>query len=524
MTDVTMGVGEIRPMVAGWTPEHQLLEPWAPPPSPGQYVDGTPAATPASPAPTVAAIGTAYLRELELLPASRLRDLARTASRLLSSRPADLWLGLECLAVASVGLLTMWLVGVHGPAAVVSLAGVLAVAWGTRGQLGAGGQVALAPVLRSLAVAFAAGAAVSAFGLAEPHGLAGAAWMVLTTGAVIVTTLALRRLLGQPARVLVVGDHAAISRSVMLWSDGSAHVVGGVLSGPDETGLRSIVGVPTYAGLEHTADWARARQADLVIVVPGPHLRGHAVRALAWSLERTGIRMAVSDLAGDAAPHRQRARRLGLSTVVEVAPSRPSVATRMAKNAVDRLVGLVLLALASPFLAVMMLMVRLDSPGRALFRQQRVGRDGRTFVMYKLRTMRVDAEHHLPTLRDRNDGAGPLFKIYDDPRVTRVGRLLRRTSMDELPQLINVLKGEMSLVGPRPALPAEVAEYDDMERRRLAVKPGMTGLWQVSGRSNLDWDTSVALDLDYVDNHRLSDDVLIGLRTLGAVVRARGAY
>jgi hypothetical protein len=235
MTDVTMGVGEIRPMVAGWTPEHQLLEPWAPPPSPGQYVDGTPAATPASPAPTVAAIGTAYLRELELLPASRLRDFARTASRLLSSRPADLWLGLECLAVASVGLLTMWLVGVHGPAAVVSLAGVLAVAWGTRGQLGAGGQVALAPVLRSLAVAFAAGAAVSAFGLAEPHGLSGAAWMVLTTGAVIVTTLALRRLLAQPARVLVVGDHAAISRSVMLWSDGSVHVVGGVLSGPDET-------------------------------------------------------------------------------------------------------------------------------------------------------------------------------------------------------------------------------------------------------------------------------------------------
>ena len=525
MTDVTMGVGEIRPMVAGWTPEHQLLEPWAPPPSLGQYVDGTPAATPASPAPTVAtAIGTPYLREVESLPASRLGDLARTASQLVSSRRADVWLGLECLAVVSIGLLTMWLVGVHGPAAVISLAGVLGVAWTTRGQLGTGAQVEIVSVLRSLALAFAAGAGVSALGLAEPHGLAGAGWVVLAAGAVIVTTLVARRVQMQPARVVVVGDHAAISRSVMLWSDGSAHVVGGILSEPEETGLRSIVGVPTHAGLEHTADWARARQADLVIVVPGPDLRGPAVRALAWSLERTGIRMAFSDLGGDAAPHRRRARRLGLSTVVEVAPSRPGVATRMTKSAFDRLAGLVLLVLASPFLAVMMLIVRLDSPGRALFRQERVGRDGRTFVMYKLRTMREDAERHLPTLRDQNDGAGLLFKMYDDPRVTRVGRLLRRTSMDELPQLVNVVKGEMSLVGPRPALPVEVAEYDEVERRRLAVKPGMTGLWQVSGRSHLDWDTSVALDLDYVDNHRLRDDVLIGLRTLGAVVKARGAY
>jgi exopolysaccharide biosynthesis polyprenyl glycosylphosphotransferase len=310
----------------------------------------------------------------------------------------------------------------------------------------------------------------------------------------------------------------------MLWSDGSVHVVGGVLTGIEETGLRSIVGVPTCAGVEQTTDWARARQADLVIVVPGPDLRGQAIRALAWSLERTGLRMAVSDLAGDAAPHRRQARRLGLSTVVEIAPSRPGAVTRAVKGAVDRLAGLVLLILASPFLAVMMLVIRLDSRGRALFRQERVGRDGRPFVMYKLRTMHEDAERHLPMLREQNDGAGVLFKMYDDPRVTRVGRLLRRTSMDELPQLINVVRGDMSLVGPRPALPSEVAEYDDVERRRLAVKPGMTGLWQVSGRSNLDWSTSVALDLDYVDNYRLSDDLLIGLRTVGAVVRARGAY
>jgi lipopolysaccharide/colanic/teichoic acid biosynthesis glycosyltransferase len=144
--------------------------------------------------------------------------------------------------------------------------------------------------------------------------------------------------------------------------------------------------------------------------------------------------------------------------------------------------------------------------------------------MYKLRTMHVDAERQLVALQDQNEGAGVLFKIQEDPRVTSIGRLLRRTSLDELPQLINVVKGQMSLVGPRPALPCEVAEYDEVERRRLAVKPGMTGLWQVSGRSNLDWETSIALDLDYVDNWRVSDDLLIGLRTVQAVVGARGAY
>jgi lipopolysaccharide/colanic/teichoic acid biosynthesis glycosyltransferase len=138
--------------------------------------------------------------------------------------------------------------------------------------------------------------------------------------------------------------------------------------------------------------------------------------------------------------------------------------------------------------------------------------------------MHLDAERLLITLCDQNEGAGVLFKMQNDPRVTRVGRLLRRTSMDELPQLINVVKGQMSLVGPRPALPCEVAEYDDVERRRLAVRPGMTGAWQVSGRSNLDWDTSISLDLDYVDNWRISEDLRIGLRTVGAVMGARGAY
>jgi lipopolysaccharide/colanic/teichoic acid biosynthesis glycosyltransferase len=153
-----------------------------------------------------------------------------------------------------------------------------------------------------------------------------------------------------------------------------------------------------------------------------------------------------------------------------------------------------------------------------------VGRGGKEFVIYKFRTMYVDAEARIAELRHLNEGDGVLFKMRNDPRVTRVGRALRRYSLDELPQLFNVLRGQMSLVGPRPPLPSEVAAYADDVRRRLAVKPGMTGLWQVSGRSDLPWEEAVRLDLRYVENWSLSMDLVIMLRTLTAVVRSSGAY
>jgi exopolysaccharide biosynthesis polyprenyl glycosylphosphotransferase len=394
----------------------------------------------------------------------------------------------------------------------------------TRSQLTSGAHLQVLPVLRSLAVAFAGAAVLSTIDLATNGELKAAGYLLAVTGAVMVLVLLLRRGVQRPARVVVVGDRAAISRAAMRWSDGSVHVIGGVLTDLDESRMQSIVGVPTVAGIEHAADWARGRRADLVLVAPGQGLNGPQARALAWSLERTGIRMAVADLTADAAPHRLRARRLGPTTVIELAPTRRNAAVRIAKDVIDRLAGLTLLALALPFLTVTMLLIRIDSRGTSLFTQTRIGLNGKPFTMYKLRTMHTDAERRLVDLRAHNEGAGVLFKMQNDPRVTRIGRVLRRTSMDELPQLINVVLGQMSLVGPRPGLAAEVAEYDEVERRRLAVKPGMTGLWQVSGRSNLDWETSIGLDLHYVDNWRLADDVLIGLRTVGAVVGARGAY
>ena len=179
----------------------------------------------------------------------------------------------------------------------------------------------------------------------------------------------------------------------------------------------------------------------------------------------------------------------------------------------------------APVFLVIAAGVRLTSPGPVIFRQTRIGRDGREFTMLKFRSMYVDAEARraeLDSLNERSEGL--LFKIRDDPRITRFGQLLRALSLDELPQLVNVVSGHMSLVGPRPPLPAEVALYDDDVRRRLLVKPGLTGLWQISGRSDLTWEESVRLDLRYVENWSLSLDLLILWKTAFVVVRSSGAY
>jgi lipopolysaccharide/colanic/teichoic acid biosynthesis glycosyltransferase len=179
----------------------------------------------------------------------------------------------------------------------------------------------------------------------------------------------------------------------------------------------------------------------------------------------------------------------------------------------------------APVFLVIAAGVRLTSPGPAIFRQTRIGKNGREFTMLKFRSMYVDAEARRADLDSRNERSeGLLFKIRDDPRITRLGKLLRTLSLDELPQLVNVVSGHMSLVGPRPPLPAEVALYDDDVRRRLLVKPGLTGLWQISGRSDLTWEESVRLDLRYVENWSLSLDLLILWKTAFVVIRSSGAY
>jgi exopolysaccharide biosynthesis polyprenyl glycosylphosphotransferase len=204
--------------------------------------------------------------------------------------------------------------------------------------------------------------------------------------------------------------------------------------------------------------------------------------------------------------------------------STPSDAIALvAKRAFDLVASAAALVLLAPVLLAIAAAVKLDSPGPVLFRQRRVGLAGRTFTLYKFRSMRQDAEAQRRALEARNEMDGPVFKIRDDPRVTRVGRFLRRTSLDELPQFWNVLRGEMSVVGPRPPIPAEVRRYARWQRRRLSVKPGLTCTWQVSGRNEVDFDRWMALDLDYIDTWSLWGDVRIVLKTIPAVLLGRGA-
>lgn len=197
---------------------------------------------------------------------------------------------------------------------------------------------------------------------------------------------------------------------------------------------------------------------------------------------------------------------------------------RNLKRTFDLLVALCLLLLAAPLMLLTALAVRIDSPGPILFRQTRVGRWGEPFPCYKFRSMYIDAEQRLHDLMALNEADGPVFKMKNDPRVTRIGRVIRKLSIDELPQLFNVLKGDMSLVGPRPALPREVSLYEYDQIQRLHVVPGITGLQQVSGRSNVDFKRWIELDLQYISEQSLWKDIEILIKTIPAVLASRGAY
>ncbi|MGD2206969.1 MAG: sugar transferase, partial [Anaerolineae bacterium] len=215
---------------------------------------------------------------------------------------------------------------------------------------------------------------------------------------------------------------------------------------------------------------------------------------------------------------------LGGTPMIGVHEISISSSERVFKRAMDIAIALVCIVLFFPIFLLIALAIKLNSPGPVFFRQLRVGKDEKLFACYKFRSMREGAEEEKQELLDRNEVDGPVFKIRDDPRITPVGRFLRRTSLDELPQLLNVLMGHMSLVGPRPAIPAEVQRYQSWHKRRLEVAPGITGLWQVSGRSELTFDEQVLLDLYYIENWSPMLDVQILLRTLPKVIVGEGAF
>lgn len=264
--------------------------------------------------------------------------------------------------------------------------------------------------------------------------------------------------------------------------------------------------------------------ADALAIAAGAQLRIATVRQLGWELSERRISQIMAPALTDIAGPRIHTQPVAGTSLIHVSTPRLVGVDAFLKRAFDILGASLLLILLSPVFLVVALCVKLSDPGPVFFHQQRVGKDGTRFHMHKFRSMVVDAEARLAELQARNEGAGVLFKMKDDPRVTRVGAFIRRYSIDELPQLWNVLVGEMSLVGPRPPLPAEVAEYERHVSRRLLVKPGITGLWQVSGRSDLSWDESVRLDLYYVENWSIVQDLLILARTVKVVLTTDGAY
>jgi exopolysaccharide biosynthesis polyprenyl glycosylphosphotransferase len=292
-------------------------------------------------------------------------------------------------------------------------------------------------------------------------------------------------------------------------------------------GLRPVGIYPHSAddgGLDAVLAAVDASDADMVAVVADPELSGQSLRELSWELEERQVDLVVDPGLVDVAGPRLSIHPVNDLSLLHVHRTRPSSERLLVKAVFDRVLATSLLLVASPLLLTIALAVRATSRGPVLFRQTRVGVDGRQFTMLKFRSMVADADTLVDQLKGSDDGNGVLFKMKKDPRITRVGAFLRRYSLDELPQLFNVVRGEMSLVGPRPPLPAEVAGYDDTAHRRLRLRPGLTGLWQVSGRSDLSWEDSLRLDLRYVDNWSMALDLQILVRTVRAVTHGAGAY
>jgi exopolysaccharide biosynthesis polyprenyl glycosylphosphotransferase len=336
------------------------------------------------------------------------------------------------------------------------------------------------------------------------------------------------------AKVLVIGGvRSAKTMTLRFSSDtGSGFRVVGVwvpdrVAAPNERfhvddAAVPVLGTESDLGEALTVDAVDA--VDTVVVTDTEHLGHDGMRELAWALEDRDVNLLVAPNVVDVAGPRVHLEAHGNMPLIYLSGPSYSRARTFGRAVFDRTFAAAVLIGSFPVLFLATLAIRLTSRGPVFYRSERIGQNGVPFQMYKLRTMVRDADQMREELEHHNEGAGLLFKMADDPRVTRIGRLLRRFSIDELPQFWNVLRGDMSVVGPRPPLRAEVDSYSDMMRRRLLVKQGVTGLWQVSGRSDLSWEDSVRLDLDYVENWSMLRDIQIIIRTARAVLASKGAY
>lgn len=333
------------------------------------------------------------------------------------------------------------------------------------------------------------------------------------------------------SKVLIVGGPGAVSHltSSLQRSRGAGYLpVAAFMPGSSSTSASEHNSGLPVLGTGTTAvsllDAIDQCGADTVAISAGVQLHPQVLRQIGWELASKNIGLIMAPALTDIAGPRIHTQQVAGLPLIHVTTPSLEAGQRVAKRLFDILVSSFLIVLTGPLMFIVGMLVRIDSPGPILFRQERVGIRGDLFEMLKFRSMVINAESQLAQLAQGNQGHGVLFKLKNDPRITRVGRIIRKYSLDELPQLFNVLSGSMSLVGPRPPLPREVEAYEGDVRRRLLVKPGLTGLWQVSGRSNLSWQDSVRLDLYYVENWSLATDFIILLKTVRAVFSGSGAY
>ncbi|WP_158437765.1 sugar transferase [Naasia lichenicola] len=339
--------------------------------------------------------------------------------------------------------------------------------------------------------------------------------------------LAKRRSGQYSSRVVLIGSEQSVTSTALELSRNSAfgyHVVGvGLSDGPD-SGLLGNTGLPVIGGIDDVPSLLDSYGADTVIATNSDHLPAERVREISWGLDPQRHQLMIAPSIADVAGARVHLRPVAGLPLIHVETPQYEGPQRVAKRIFDIVgSGLILLGLLPLFFVLSVLIKRADG-GPVFYTQDRVGRDGENFRILKFRSMYTDADARRAELVAAVGIGRGLFKMADDPRITPVGKVLRKYSLDELPQLINVFRGDMSLVGPRPALPEEVSDYNSKERRRLVVTPGMSGLWQVSGRSNLAWEDGIRLDLYYVENWSMTGDLIILWRTAKTVLFPDGAY
>lgn len=321
------------------------------------------------------------------------------------------------------------------------------------------------------------------------------------------------------ARVLLVGPKAStsqISKAMVRDRGTGLHIVGACIPG----GTTAASHLPdsrieVIGGIDDVQTALASTGADTVVITSAEELPPDKVKQISWGLEAGRQHLVLAPSIVDIAGPRIHTRPVAGLPLIHVETPKFTRGQRVVKRAMDLSLSIIGGVIISPVLLVLALMVKLSSPGPVLFRQTRIGRRGREFPMLKFRSMVDNAEDLLPSLMDQRDaGNDVMFKMVNDPRVTRVGRFMRRYSLDELPQIFNVLKGNMSLVGPRPPLRHEVEQYADHVHRRFLMKPGITGAWQVGGRSSLSWEDTVRLDLGYIENWTMLSDVIILFKTV----------